>query len=218
MPTILIVDDHFAVREGTKAILQKVNHFDVVSMSPPFTREGLKGINFSEIDLVLMDMNLGDGYENGMTLAKEILNIYSDMKIVIYTGYNNTDYWGEAVLSGIYGAVNKSEPMENLISYIEMALKGHIVVGFEQYRKTLLKNKELIGMNKISEENESLINEREKQILIELEKGLTNQEIADTLHLSKRSIEYSLTNVYTKLNIGTRTEAVLIAKSKGYID
>jgi two-component system competent response regulator ComA len=64
----------------------------------------------------------------------------------------------------------------------------------------------------------NVFNDREKAILQEVEKGLTNQEIADNLHLSKRSIEYSLTSIFNKLNVSTRTEAVLIAKAEGIIE
>lgn len=68
----------------------------------------------------------------------------------------------------------------------------------------------------MKEANEPLT-DREKMILMEVERGLTNQEIADKLHLSKRSIEYSLTSIFNKLHVSSRTEAVLIAKSEGIL-
>jgi len=217
MVKILVVDDHLAVREGTKAILETKDEFDVDVFPPPFTIDAVAKYDFSSIDLVLMDLNLGHEVVNGMTLSEEILKNNSDTKIIIYTGYNVSDYWDEAIKLGIYGVINKSESKEKIFTYIHHVLEGNIVINFKHFQSSLKKTEEQrssIAQAPVGE----LVNEREKSILIEVERGLTNQEIADKLHLSKRSIEYSLTNIYNKLKIGTRTEAVLIAKSEGYID
>nr|3ULQ_B Chain B, Transcriptional regulatory protein ComA [Bacillus subtilis] len=73
------------------------------------------------------------------------------------------------------------------------------------------------GSHMSSQKEQDVLTPRECLILQEVEKGFTNQEIADALHLSKRSIEYSLTSIFNKLNVGSRTEAVLIAKSDGVL-
>lgn len=96
-------------------------------------------------------------------------------------------------------------------------MDGKIVVDFNEFRQFKTKSEKKASASSPSTDGE-LLTKREIEILKEVEDGLTNQEIADKLHLSKRSIEYSLTNIYNKLGIGTRTEAVLIAKSEGYID
>jgi len=215
---ILVFDDHFAVREGTKSILDSVEEFDVDVFNPPFSIDAVNHYDFSNIDLILMDLNLGENDANGIGLSQEILKMNSDIKIIIYTGYNVSDYWDEAIQAGIYGVINKSESKETVIDYIKHVLEGNIVVNFKRYQRTKLDSDRIAESTDSYGSPAKTITEREKSILIELEKGLTNQEIADKLHLSKRSIEYSLTNIYSKLNIGTRMEAVLIAKSEGIID
>lgn len=216
MVSILVFDDHLAVREGTKSILDSVDNFDVKCFEPPYSTEALNEYDFSTVDVILMDLNLGLDDINGISVSKEILENNKDVKIVLYTGYDVSDYWDEAIRMGIYGVVNKSESKEKIIDYINHALNGEIVVNFKDFQMIKIKAEEVDSDQ--SQSKDSLITEREKAILIEVEGGLTNQEIADKLHLSKRSIEYSLTNIYSKLNIGTRTEAVLIAKSEGIID
>ena len=101
-----------------------------------------------------------------------------------------------------------------LLSTIHNVIKGEIIVPYT-YLKNLLSQKQT---KPIHSSVEQVFTEREKSILQEVEKGLTNQEIADQLHLSKRTIEYNLTSIFNKLNVSSRTEAVLIAKAEGVID
>jgi two-component system, NarL family, competent response regulator ComA len=210
---ILVVDDHPAVREGTKAILEAEPGIQVDCLDPPYTVEAMKEIDLSPFDVILMDLNLGD--INGMEISKTIIHKNDSCKIILYTGYDVEDYFDEAIRIGIHGAVSKTESKMKLLSYIHHAIEGDIVVPY-QYFKNLLSQKQekLIDANPVHQ----VFNDREKAILHEVEKGLTNQEIADHLHLSKRSIEYSLTSIFNKLNVSTRTEAVLIAKAEGIIE
>lgn len=210
---ILVVDDHPAVREGTKAILESEPSVQVECLNPPYTVEEMKKFDFAPFDVILMDLNLGE--INGMELSSTILSLHPTSKVILYTGYDVEDYFEEALQLGILGAVSKTESKEKLLDYIRHAINGEIVIPF-QYFKGLLDERK---PNPIEAEGyDQVFNEREKAILHEVEKGLTNQEIADHLHLSKRSIEYSLTSIFTKLDVSSRTEAVLIAKAKGVIE
>ncbi|MRX54754.1 response regulator [Bacillus idriensis] len=210
---ILVVDDHPAVREGTKAILETESDVRVSCLNPPYSIDVIKRISFHEYDAVLMDMNLGD--INGMELSTEIIKHSEDCKIILYTGYDVEDYYEEAIRLGIHGAISKTETKEKILSSIRHALSGDIVVPYSYLKSLILQQK--MKTSSSSNDTEAL-NDREKAILQEVERGLTNQEIADKLHLSKRSIEYSLTSIFNKLNVGSRTEAVLISKSEGIID
>ncbi|MGQ4668743.1 response regulator transcription factor [Metabacillus halosaccharovorans] len=210
---ILVVDDHPAVREGTKAILEAEEGVKVDCLNPPYTEEAFEKLDFSPFDVILMDLNLGE--VNGMELSKTILEMKQTCKVILYTGYDVDDYFEEALRLGIHGAISKTESKQKLLTYIRLAIDGDIVVPYQFFQKLLSQNQ---VHAEHSEAIEEVFNEREKAILQEVEKGLTNQEIADHLHLSKRSIEYSLTSIFNKLNVSSRTEAVLIAKSNGVID
>jgi two-component system, NarL family, competent response regulator ComA len=213
MVHILVVDDHPAVREGTKAILEAEEGVQVDCLNPPYTEEAIRETDFTPFDVILMDLNLGD--VNGMELSKTILEMKHSCKVILYTGYDVDDYFEEALRLGIHGAVSKTESKDKLLNYIRHAIDGEIVVPY-QYFQDLLYQKQCKDVH--SETVDQVFNDREKAILQEVEKGYTNQEIADHLHLSKRSIEYSLTSIFNKLNVSSRTEAVLIAKSNGIIE
>lgn len=213
MKKLLVIDDHPAVMEGTKAILETGHSYTVDCLNPDSSDdEFVKKHDFSVYDVILMDLNLGD--INGIDLTKKILEAYPSIKIVVYTGYEVDDYFDEAIKAGMYGAISKAESKEKIIKYISHVIDNEILVPYP-YLKQLITHKKTKTHN-INEHE--LLTERECLILQEVERGLTNQEIADVLHLSKRSIEYSLTSIFNKLNVGSRTEAVLIAKSEGVLD
>lgn len=111
----------------------------------------------------------------------------------------------------LHGAISKTESKEKIMQYIYHVLNGQILVDFSYFKQLMTQQKTKTSSSPQSEQDR--LTPRERHILQEVEKGLTNQEIADALHLSKRSIEYSLTSIFNKLNVGSRTEAVLIAKS-----
>ncbi|MFC8151997.1 response regulator [Bacillus sp. GM2] len=212
MRRLLVIDDHPAVMEGTKAILETNQDFVVDCLSPEASEQFLKKHDFSAYDLILMDLNLGE--INGMDLSKKILETCSSCKIIVYTGYEVEDYFEEAIRSGMHGAISKTESKEKIIEYIYQVLDNKIVVDFDYFKQLITQQK---SKSNSQQTQHDLLTERECLILKEVEKGYTNQEIADALHLSKRSIEYSLTSVFSKLNVGSRTEAVLIAKSEGVL-
>lgn len=213
MKKILVIDDHPAVMEGTKSILESDQRLSVDCLSPDAEGAFLKTHDFSIYDVILMDLNLGD--INGMDIAKQILETNQQVKIIIYTGYEVDDYFEEAIRAGLHGAISKTETKDKIIEYIHRTLQGEVVIQLSYLKKLISQQEE--KPEQAQETDHELLTERECLILREVEKGYTNQEIADVLHLSKRSIEYSLTSIFNKLNVGSRTEAVLIAKSESVL-
>ncbi|WP_282060422.1 response regulator transcription factor [Bacillus pumilus] len=213
MKKILVIDDHPAVMEGTKSILESDQQLSVDCLSPDAGAAFLKTHDFSIYDVILMDLNLGD--INGMDIAKQILETNQQVKIIIYTGYEVDDYFEEAIRAGLHGAISKTETKDKIIEYIHRTLQGEVVIQLSYLKKLISQQQE--KPEQAQQTDHELLTERECLILREVEKGYTNQEIADVLHLSKRSIEYSLTSIFNKLNVGSRTEAVLIAKSESVL-
>ncbi|MEK5008692.1 response regulator transcription factor [Bacillus sp. FSL K6-3312] len=213
MKKILVIDDHPAVMEGTKSILESDQQLSVDCLSPDAEAAFLKTYDFSIYDVILMDLNLGD--INGMDIAKQILETNQQVKIIIYTGYEVDDYFEEAIRAGLHGAISKTETKDKIIEYIHRTLQGEVVIQLSYLKKLISQQQE--KPEQAQQTDHELLTERECLILREVEKGYTNQEIADVLHLSKRSIEYSLTSIFNKLNVGSRTEAVLIAKSESVL-
>lgn len=213
MINLLVVDDHIAITAGTKSILETKGDLHVDSLTPPLSDEDLLKIDFSSYEIILMDLNLGENNINGLELSKKILEAYPKCRIILYTGYDVEDYFDAAISAGLYGAINKNKSKEKILNYINHVLNDEIIVPLKVYKKKA--KSEATTKTEVTEEIH--LAPREKSILEALAESLTNQEIAEKLNVSKRTVEYSLTGIFNKLKVTSRIEAVLIAKSQGII-
>lgn len=96
MKKILVIDDHPAVMEGTKTILETDTNLSVDCLSPDASEQFVLRHDFSAYDLILMDLNLGDDL-SGIELSKKILKENPLCKIIVYTGYEVEDYFEESI-------------------------------------------------------------------------------------------------------------------------
>ncbi len=96
MKKILVIDDHPAVMEGTKTILETDTNLSVDCLSPDASEQFVLRHDFSAYDLILMDLNLGDDI-SGIELSKKILKENPLCKIIVYTGYEVEDYFEESI-------------------------------------------------------------------------------------------------------------------------
>lgn len=206
---ILILDDHPAIGAGTKAFLEEQTDFDVTVMTTG--KEALEHMKNHYFDVVITDLNMPD--INGIEITKEVVSKYPNTKVIIYTGYEINHYFDLLNEAGFHGAVSKSSSVNQLITSIRCSLEGEVVLPLEVVRE-LTKQKSIVQ----SDDDKTIeLNPREQQILIELSKGLSNQEIADLTFLSKRAIENYLTAIYRKLNVKNRREAIDLSIEKGLI-
>lgn len=212
MIQILLVDDHPLVGEGTKLIIENENDMRVnIETSGLRALERLKSEKF---DVMLFDLQMHelDGFE----LSKKVLEIEPLSNILIYTGYDILPHWDLFMDSGAIGFVSKTATKEQLIRAIRCALNREIVIPFSLL-KGIYQNGKTTPNNLPPNKEELMLNEKEKEILKELAKGKTNKDIAQTLFIGQRSLEYSLTNLFHKLGVQTRVEAVVKANVIGLL-
>lgn len=213
MINILIVDDHPAVGEGTKAIIEQeedmeaniINNIDNVSDI----------MKKEKYDIYLVDLYMPK--VNGIELTKMILQVDPDAIIIIYTGFDLVSHYNLLIEAGVAGFISKTATPEQLITAIRCALREEVVIPLQ-----LLK--QLRRVDTAPSTNEGLQNlgnitlsNKEQKILDGIARGLTNKALATELHLSQRTIEYNLTRIFSKLGVGSRTEALLKAKEFGLL-
>ncbi|WP_226701762.1 response regulator transcription factor [Priestia aryabhattai] len=209
MINILIVDDHLAVAQGTKFILEQESCFKVEVEHN--TSNVLEIMNTQEYQVVVTDLHMPE--LNGIDLANLINNKF-DTKIIIYTGYDIGNYFNLLISSGVVGFVSKTSTAKGLVNAINAALNNEAIIPIELLRQ--LRKSSLNVLNNNMSVNLS-INDEEQTILLEIEKGSTNKEIAQKLYVSQRTIEHRLTNIFQKLHVNSRLEAVNKAKKLGII-
>ncbi|MYL29106.1 response regulator [Halobacillus halophilus] len=210
---VLIVDDHPAVGAGTKAMLEQEGDMQVDVIHETDHLESC--LEKKAYDVLLLDLYMPG--LNGIELAKRLRKTFPDIKMLIYTGFDLSTHFNMIVEADINGFVSKTAASEQLVTAIKAALRDEVIIPlhlFKQLRRTEASTAETIE----SAENKGIsLNEKEQSILKEVASGFTNREIAQTLHMSQRSVEYTLTGIFNKLNVRSRTEALFKAQELGLV-
>lgn len=200
---IALIDDHVLVRDGVKALLSVMPHFEVVAEAESGA-EALALVASTELDLLLVDIGLKD--MNGLELTRQLCGLHPGIKILILSMYDNQEYVRTSISAGAFGYVLKNAPSTELIAAIEAIVAGGSFYSPEIARK--------LATN-IRDENE--LTPRELQVLSMLAKGLNNKEVARELDISVRTVETYRLSIRRKLNIDTPAALVKYALEHGLI-
>lgn len=205
---ILVVDDHPSVVHGTKWMLEQETDMQV---SFAYSGEdALKRLDSADtFDIFLVDLNLQG--MNGFELVKKILLKEPEAIVLIYTGYDIQPYINNLIEIGISGFIAKTSSRKKMVNTIRQAINGDTVIPtamFKQLRRG-------VAVPASSGESAPHLNERELLILSKIMDGNSNKEIAEYLHISQRTLEYAITQIFHKLNVKSRKEAATKAKELG---
>lgn len=208
MKHILLVDDHPSVMEGTKMMLERETDFQVtIALSEGHVMELVQERSF---DVMLFDLHMPD--INGLDLARKVLAVRQDAVILIYTGFDMKPHFHRLLDAGVVGFISKTAAQEQLVTSIRCALRGEAVIPF-----SMLKELSGTSEDRLAEgEKKQKLTTRELEILKLIADGKSNKEIAQLLLMSQRSLEYCLTQLFQKLNVKSRIEAVTKTKELGF--
>lgn len=196
---ILIVDDHAIVRDGLGAILRFQKDMTVVGEAEDGA-SAVEKVGRLSPDVIILDLMMPN--MDGAEATKEILKVNPTTKILLLTSYGTSTELSRALGNGAMGAITKTLPKEDLLSAIRKVAAGIRVISPE-IEQTL---KEDAEMPKLSS--------RHLEILHSLTRGLTNDDIALELGLSKAGVKFHLLTIFRKLNVSNRAEAVGLALRK----
>lgn len=198
---VLIVDDHPMVRSGLQDFILAYDWLELVGEA----QNGVEAVEFCtnhEVDVVLMDMvmPLMDGSE----ATRRILALGKPVKIIILTSFHEQDLVQQALNAGATSYLLKNVTAEDLAKAIQAAYGGFSILAPEATQALVTANhqKHAIGSD---------LTEKEREILVLLTKGFSNNEISRQLSISIATVKFHLTNIYTKLGAKNRVEAVTIA-------
>lgn len=204
---VLIVDDHVAVSQGMKAVLEHKADMIVTVLSSSFeTMELLKKESF---DVMLLDLHIPE--LNGIELAKHILCEKPESKIVVWTGFDLATHMNLLIEAGVYGFISKASSTEDIILSITAAARGLALLPVNILQQ-LTKKIDGSCVKEAQTKRSIHLTEKEKKILTKIAEGLTNREIAEVLFMSQRAVEYALTKLFDTLGARSRTEALMKAR------
>lgn len=198
---VCIVDDHKLFREGLKLLLSTqdfVQHIYEASNGKEF----LDSLSFMDCDVVLMDIEMP--VMNGLEATEAALRMKPGMKVIVLSMYGEEQYYYKMVDAGVKGFVLKSAGIEKVIAAIRAVAEGDSYFSEELLRGILNNMRDGAKV----ESSDSEISGRELEILYHVCLGLSNQEIADKLFISKRTVDKHRANLLSKT--GCRNTAALV--------
>jgi len=210
---VLLVDDHAILRDGIKALLEKQDNIEVVAEAGDGREAIPKAAQFRP-DVVVLDISMPtmDGLESMRQMKKE----NPDIKVLVLTMHDNEEYFFQLLRAGASGYVTKKSVSRELVSAIEAVYRGESFFC-PSMAKFLLSD--FLRLDKAVENaSQEELTPREREIVKLIAEGYTNQQIADLLHRSVKTIESHRSNILRKLGIHDSIELVKYAVRKKLIE
>jgi two-component system, NarL family, response regulator LiaR len=211
MLKILIVDDQALARDGLELIVGASPDIEVVGTAENGA-DALEKVEKLSPDLVLMDLKMP--IMNGVQATRRIRERFPQVKVLVLTTYDADEWVVDAIRAGASGYLLKDSPRDEIVAAIQRTAKGETAVS-AQVTETLYRVVQH-GTPKDSTLAKKL-NEREREILSLLAKGLSNAEIAERMHLAEGTIRNYVSTIFTKLDVSDRTQAAAIAWRHGLV-
>ena len=217
---VLLIDDNYEHLVGIRELLNLEGTFDVVGIATNVT-VGLNLIKKYQPDIVLLDMNMPE--RDGLQGINEISKLEVETKVLALSGYDDADLIFRAMKIGAKGYVLKTMASAQLIYAIEEVLNGKIYLPlalssrfFEYFQQSF---REESAKQEVEEENLlSYLTQREEEVLELLTQGITYKGVANKLFISETTVKTHVNNIFQKLQVNDRTQAVLYAFNNGFLN
>lgn len=209
---LLICDDQAIVCEGLRAILSTVPQVLVVGIAHN-GMEALDQISCTQPDLVLMDLKMP--VMNGVQATKSIREKHPKVRVLVLTTYDADEWVIDAIRGGAAGYLLKDTPREDLVLAIVDTMKGRSHIDPQVAGKLLSHVANQPSPSLPDQQILGTLNDRERELLRLLGRGLNNAEIAQSLYLSEGTVKNYISILFSKLGVTDRTQAALFAIRSG---
>ena len=208
---VLVADDHPAFREGLGRLLAEEKDIEIVAKAA----DGEETVSLAKEllpDVTIMDIAMPK--LNGIEAARQIKAACPTTAILMVSAYDYESYMLASLRVGAAGYLLKSAPLHDLISAVRLVHAGEGVFDLKAASRLI---RRLAAVKGEERKNLEELHYRELQVLKLAAKGMSNKEIARELVISERTIQTHLVNIFRKLKVGSRTEAVLRALKEGWL-
>ncbi len=197
---ILIADDHELIYNGIRDMLKSIRNYKIVGMATNGSEAVDKAMELKP-NIIFMDISMP--IMNGIEATKIIVNKIPAIKILALTQHEESEYVVQILKAGGYGYLLKNSKKDEFIHAIETVLSGKKYLSkkiSEQMIDNLVYEEQ---KEKGNEDNEIPLTKREKEIIQKIADDMSNQQIADELHISLRTVETHRRNLMQKLKVKT---------------
>ena len=206
---VILVDDHSVVRMGFKMLIESESDMEVICEAES-GEEGIKVFKELKPDVVVMDITMpGIG---GLESIERILAFDKNAKILVLSAHEDSVHPKRVLNAGALGYLTKRSAAEELIKAIRSISSG------KKYLEATIAQQ--MAITQLSGENNpvEVLSDREFEVFMALAKGKSTNEIAETMHLSPRTVGTHLYNIKQKLNANNSAEIALIAMRCGLLE
>jgi DNA-binding NarL/FixJ family response regulator len=216
---IVLVDDHPLYREGVKKAITSFSDLTIVGEAGN-GHDGMDLIRNTLPDVAILDVNLPD--ENGLQISRRVGSEVPDTKIVLLTGYTDSEQPLHAFRAGAHAYCSKDIEHEQLADIIRTVAAGKWVYEgqvMDAKEKQAWLDDQMAGLkpDASSEDLFAPLTQRESEILNLVARGLTNKQIGYLLGISEQTVKNHLTSLLRKIGASDRTQAVVYALKHGWI-
>jgi DNA-binding NarL/FixJ family response regulator len=203
---VVLADDHSVVRRGIRDFLIDAGDIVVVAEAENGTQAFNLAVQYQP-DVVVLDIQMPES--NGLEVARHLRAAGFGLGILILTAFNDPPYVKAALEAGANGYVLKSSQADEIVEAVHAVYEGkHVFDSVAKMMPPSLLSPETILIQ---------LSEREQEVLHLAARGLTNKAIGFELFISDRTVQGHLANIYEKLGVSGRTEAVMRAVESGWL-
>lgn len=215
MITVLLVDDEPLVRAGLRAILAGESDLQVVGEA----EDGSTGVDLTRLlrpDVVLMDIRMKR--VSGLEAARTIIALDLGTRVVILTTFDHDEHVYEALRSGVSGFLLKDTPPERIVAGVRVAAAGDALLEPSVARRLITdyarRSRYAHGTPTVL----AALTGRERQVMQQVARGLTNTEIAQALFIGETTVKSHVRSILQKLALRDRTQIAVTAYESGLMD
>lgn len=205
--SILLVDDHQIVRQGVRAILEPDNRFQVIGEAATGA-EAIRLVKLLHPQIMILDLKIPD--LSGIEVCHQVIQLAPNTIVLILTAYFEKDLIFSALRAGARGYLIKDADQLNLPERLMDLYSGHNV--FDPRATDVLSEYAVQG-----EVIRDLLSNREFEVIQLISQGLTNHEIASQLNLTENTVKGYVKDIFFRLNVHNRIEAVSVARKSGIL-
>jgi DNA-binding NarL/FixJ family response regulator len=214
MISVLLADDQAVVRAGVRTILEPASDIQVVGEAADGL-EALTQVAALAPDVVLMDIRMPN--LNGIDASRRIVGAGYATKVVILTTYGLDEYVYNALLAGAAGFLLKTEAPDRFVDAVRAAAAGDRLLGPATTRQLIERYLSTGAPDRQPPRELQSLTERESEVLRLVAAGLSNQELADRLHIGEGTVKTHVARTLAKLGCRDRVQAVVYAYEHGFV-
>ena len=205
---VLIADDHEQFCRGLESLLRTAPGIEVVGVA----RTGTQAVTLAadlQPDVVLMDLQMPE--KNGIDATKYVVATSPHIRIIVFTMFDDDDSVFEALRAGARGYLLKGAGRDEIVRAVHAVSYGEAIFGSSVASRIA----NYFSAAQPRDVPFPQLSDREREVLTMIANGLGNQEIAETLFLSPKTVRNHISNIFIKLQVADRTHAIIMARDAG---